>query len=331
MADEYGGPRREREASGARPGPWYLRAGRAAGAGLTGAAVGAGVAGIWHAGWEAAGNACRDAGNGFCVPVAQPAVAVLGSGFVICAGVCLGFFLLQVQPRRLTVPAGCVLAAMLSWAVGVGMPGGIPPPAWTTALAAGAGLASLALTVDSGRAQIAGFVAIAVVLAGASALPRLIHSRIQRDARERQLAALGFPLMLPVAAGYHASGADAANGGLSVSMSPDAPGASALSRLPAFTVSIIPATTSPTEPGPDGKPVKCGYLAPHPGCRELKPGLWLLPGGGAGNGGEVITWRGDLEVDVMSLGYSPVRARALVQAATDLQPATAAALAGLGP
>jgi hypothetical protein len=54
--------------------------------------------------------------------------------------------------------------------------------AWTTALAAGAGLTSLALMVDSGRAQIAGFAAIAVVVGGAFALPRLVHSRIQQDA-----------------------------------------------------------------------------------------------------------------------------------------------------
>jgi hypothetical protein len=53
--------------------------------------------------------------------------------------------------------------------------------------------------------------------------------------------------------------------------------------------------------------------------------------GGAGNGGEVVTWRGELEVAAMSLGYSPVSASALVQAATDLRPATAATLAGLGP
>jgi hypothetical protein len=312
----------------AQPGPWYLRAGRAAGAGLTGAAVGAAVASIWHAGWEAAGNACHDARETLCFPVLPAAGAVLGSGLVICAGVLLGFFLLQVRLKQLTIPVGCVLCAMLILAVGVGVPGGTPPPAWTTALAAGAGLTSLALIVDSGRAQIAGFVAIAVVAAGAVALPRLIHFRIQQDARERQLAALGFPLMLPVAAGYHASGADAANGGLSVSMSSNTPGASALSRLPAFTVSITPATTSPTEPGPGGKPAQCQYLTPHL-CRELKPGLWLLPD--AGIGPEVITWRGRLEVDAMSLGYSPVSVNALIQAAANLQPDSAAALAGLGP
>jgi hypothetical protein len=314
----------------AQPGPWYLRAARAAGAGLTGAAVGAGVAGIWHAGWQAAGTACQGAGDAFCLPVAQAAAAVLGSIAVICVGVFAGFFLIQVRPKRLTIPVGCVLAAVLTWEVGAGIPGGTPPPAWTAALAVGAGLTSLALMADSGRPQIAGCVAIAVVLAGAFALPRLIHSRIQQDARERQLAALGVPLTLPAAAGYHASGADAANGGLSVAMSSDTPGGSALSRLPAFTVSITPASSPPTEPGPGGKPVQCQYLPPHPGCRELKPGLWLLPDA-AGNSGEVITWRGQLEITAMSLGYSPVSATALVQAATDLRPATAATLASLGP
>ncbi|MGH3169914.1 MAG: hypothetical protein ACRDN0_29040, partial [Trebonia sp.] len=63
-----------------------------------------------------------------------------------------------------------------------------------------------------------------------------------------------------------------------------------------------------------------------PGCREVRPGLWLLPGGA----GEVITWRGDLEVDALSLGYSPVSVSALVQAVTNLRRATAAALAGSG-
>jgi hypothetical protein len=169
----------------AQPGPWYLRAGRAAGAGLTGAAVGAGVAGLWHAGWEAAGAACRGAEGAFCIPVAQAAAAVLGSTVVICAGVFAGFLLLQVRPKRLTIPVGCILAAMLSWAVGAGIPGGTPPPAWTAALAAGAGLTSLALMVDSGRAQIAGFAAIAVVTAGAFALPRLIHPRTPRASRRK--------------------------------------------------------------------------------------------------------------------------------------------------
>jgi len=312
--------------------PWYARAGRAAGAGLTGAAVGAAVAGIWRAGWESAGSACQGAGfDSFCIPVVPIGLAVLGSAVVIGAGVFLGFCLLRVRPKRLTIPAGCVLAAMLIWAVGVGLPGGSPPPAWATGLASGAGLTSLALMVDSGRAQIAGFVAIALVVAGAFALPRLIHSRSQQDARERQLAALEVPLMLPVAAGYHATGADPVNGGLSVSMSSDTPGASALSRLPAFTIAVTPAAPA-TQPGPDEKPVQCRYLALHQGCRELKQGVWLLfPDGGASNVAEVITWRGDLEVDAMSLGYSKVSANALVQAATNFQPDTAAALAGLGP
>jgi hypothetical protein len=319
----------------AQPEPWYLRAGRAAGAGLTGAALGAVVAAIWHAGWEAAGNACPDAGDTLCLPIFQVAAAVLGSGLVICVGVLLGFFLLQVPQKPVMIPVGCALTAILVWAVGPGVPGVIPPPAWAAALAAGAGLTSLALIVDTGRVQIAGVIAIVVVLVGVFALPRLIHSRIQQihsriqqDAREQQLAALGFPLMLPVAAGYHASGADAVNGGMSVSMSSDTPGTSALSRLPAFTVTITPATASPTERGPGGKPLQCQYLPPRHGCRELEPGLWLLP---AASGPEVITWRGGLEVDAMSLGYSPVSVNALVQAATNLHPAGVAALAGLGP
>jgi hypothetical protein len=303
---------------------WYLRAGRAAGAGLIGAAVGAVVASIWHAGWEAAGNACPEPNYSsvLCFPVLQVGSAVLGSGLVIGAGVCLGFLLLRVRPSQVTIPVGCVLAAVLIWAVGSDIPGGTPPAAWTTALAAGAGLTSLALIVDTGRVQIAGIIALVVVLVGAFAAPRLIHARIQQDARDRQLAALGFPLMLPAAAGYHADGAYAVNGGLSVSMASDTPGKSLLSRGPVLTVTITPDATT----GPGGKPVDCQYLGPHQRCRELKPALWLVPRPGDP---EVITWRGGVEIDATSLGYAPVSVNTLVQAATNLHPASAAALASL--
>jgi hypothetical protein len=316
-------------AGGAQPGPWYLRAWRTAGAGLTGAAVGAGVAGIWRAGWEAAGTVCRGGpGTVFCIPVWPTVGAVLGSGAVICAGVFAGFLLFQLRPKRLTIPVGCILAAMLIFAVGAGRPGDVPPPTWTAALAAGAGLASLALAVDSGRAQVAGFVAVVIVAAGAFALPHVIRPRTQPDTPEQQLAALGFPLLLPVAAGYHASAASASGGSLSVSMSADTPGGAAFSRRAAFTVGISPVTGPAVKP--DEKPDACGSPAPRAQCLELRPGLWLLTDAGAGNG-EVITWRGELEVEALSLGYSPVSTSTLVQAATDLRPATAAALAGLGP
>ena len=162
-------------ADGAPPGRCYLRAGRVVGAGLTGAAVGAGVAGVWRAGWQAAGTLCHGSGDMFCIPVGPAVAAVLGSAAVICVGVFAGFLLFRVRPKRLTIPVGCILAATLIFAVGAGRPGATPPPAWTAALAAGAGLAALALAVDSGRAQVAGLVAIVVVVIGAFAFPHLIR------------------------------------------------------------------------------------------------------------------------------------------------------------
>ena len=287
--------------------------------------MGAAGAGIWHAGWETARAACQ--GTEFCIPARSAVGAVLCIGAVICAGVFLGFLLIRLRPKRLTIPVGCILAAMLIFAVGAGVPGDIPPPPWTAALAVGAGLASLALAVDSGRAQVAGLVAIVVVTVGAFATPHVIRYQVQPGTREQQLAALGFPLLLPVAAGYHATAASAASGGLSVTMSADAPRGSDLSRQPAFTVGITPVTGPPADP--DAKPDACGSPAPHAECLELKPGLWLLTDVGAGNGSEVITWRGQFEVEAVSIGYSPVSTSALVQAATDLRPATAATLADL--
>lgn len=308
-----------------------LRAGRFAGAVLTGAAVGASVAGIWDASWKAAGSACPNTGDTLCLPAGPLTLGIAGSALVTCAGVFLGFLALQVRPKRLTIPVGCVLTVLLTWAVETGMPGRTPPPVWAIALAVGAGLGPVTLVSDPGRTRLAGVAAIVIVISAAAVIPRVIESRSQQSTRYRQLAALGFPLMLAVAAGYHASGADAVRPGLSVYLSSDTPGSSTLSRLPAITVTFTPASSPPTQPGPGGKPVECQYVPPHPGCRQVKPGLWLLPeDSGAGNW-EVITWRGGLEIDAVSLGYSPVRASALIQAATDLRPVTAATLAALGP
>lgn len=131
------------------------------------------MTGIWRAGWEAAGTECR--GPGFCMPVGSAVYAVLGIGAVICAGVFLGFLLIRLRPKRLTIPVGCILAAMLIFAVGAGIPGDLPPPPWAAALAVGAGLTSLALVIDSGRAQVAGLVAIVVVTVGAFVLPHVIR------------------------------------------------------------------------------------------------------------------------------------------------------------
>ena len=45
--------------------------------------------------------------------------------------------------------------------------------------------------------------------------PHVISSRMQAGTREHELAALGFPLLLPDMPDYHAITTDAANGALS--------------------------------------------------------------------------------------------------------------------
>jgi hypothetical protein len=192
---------------------WYLRVGRVMGAGLTGAAVGGAVAGIWQAGLEAANNACRGTDE-FCIGVVPVAQAIFGSVLVIAVGVFVGFGGLRIRPRRLTIPVGCILAATLTWASAAAMPGRMAPPPWAAAVAAGAGLAAVALSVDSGRLRIAGIIAVAVIVIAAFVLPDMIASRIRADTSEHELAALGFPLLLPDVPGYRATNADAANGGL---------------------------------------------------------------------------------------------------------------------
>jgi hypothetical protein len=296
----------------------YLTAGRVLGAGLTGAAVGAAVAGIWHAGLEAANNACRGT-NQFCIPIGPGAEAIFGNALVIAAGVWFGFGILVIRPLRLTIPVGCILVVMLTSVLEAGIPGGNAPPVWAAAVAAGAGLAALALSVDRGRPQIAGMIALPVIVIAACVLPHVISSSVQTSTREHEFATLGVPLLLPDVSGYYASGADAVNGALSVTMTSDNENNTV---QPAFTLSITPVVSSEA----DTTPSQCA-VEPH-GCHVLRPGVWLVS---IGLNGQVITWRGNLEVDASALGYTPVTTQALAQAATDLRPTTANALASLGP
>jgi hypothetical protein len=133
---------------------WCVRTVRVAGAGLTGAVVGAVVAGIWHAGLVGANNAVEYGGDNFSLTFLVPmAAAIAGNVIVIDAGLLIGFAALRIRPLRLTVPVGFAVAALLAWVLGYGTPAG--PPAWATAAAVGAGLAALALIVDWGKALIA--------------------------------------------------------------------------------------------------------------------------------------------------------------------------------
>jgi hypothetical protein len=296
----------------------YLRAGRVLGASLTGAAVGAAVAGIWHAGLEAASNACRGT-NGFCIGIRPGAEAIFGNALVIAAGVCLGFGVLRIRPLRLTIPVGCILVVTLTSVIEAGIPGGNAPPVWAAAVAAGAGLAALALSVDWGRPQIVGMIALPVVVVAACVLPHVISPSKQASTREQEFATLGVPLLLPDVPGYYASGAGDVSGTLSVTMTSDNENNTV---QPAFTVSITPVVSSVA----DTTPSRC-VVEPHD-CQVLRPGVWLVS---IGLNRQVVTWRGNLEVDAFALGYTPVTTESLAQAATDLRPTTANALASLGP
>jgi hypothetical protein len=148
-----------------------------AGAGAAGAAVGAVVAVIWHAGWAAGNAECRTppgTAAGFCIPAGTAAEAALGSFAVICAGVLAAFALLRLHPLRVTIPIGCILTAWVAFFTATGFPGGQGPAPWAAAIAVGAGLAAVALSVDRSRAQLAGMIAIGVILLASLVLPRLI-------------------------------------------------------------------------------------------------------------------------------------------------------------
>lgn len=156
------------------------RAGRIAGAGLGGALTGLLVGWIWDAGvtaTNAAVSACESSQSGegnICLTVVPDAAAIAGSIAVISAGTLITLGLLRVRPRKLTVPLGCIVIATAVFGTGFGFPGGEGPAPWAAAIAAGAGLVAVALSVDQGRAQLVGWVALAVVLIGSFVVPRTI-------------------------------------------------------------------------------------------------------------------------------------------------------------
>jgi hypothetical protein len=150
------------------PSAWYVRAGRVAGAGLTGVLVGAVVAWIWHAGLAGANSGCQDAGDNICLDsLASVAETIAGIVMVTIAGVSIGFAALRIRPLALTVSAGFLVAVLLVWNVTVGTGRvGSGPPGWATALAVGSGLAAVALSADWGKAQKVGvFVLGAIIVA----------------------------------------------------------------------------------------------------------------------------------------------------------------------
>lgn len=87
------------------------------------------------------------------------------------------FALLGLRPLRMTIPVGCMLTAWLAFFTASGFPGGQGPAPWAAAVAVGAvgaGLAAVALSVDWGRAQVTGMIAIGIILLASMFLPRLI-------------------------------------------------------------------------------------------------------------------------------------------------------------
>lgn len=169
-----------------------IRVARVVGAGLGGAIIGALVAFIWTAGATASGaatSACQAVNHGdFCVAIGPAAGAIAGSVAVISAATLITVATLGVRPKRLTAPLGCIVMATALFFTGLGFPGGLGPTPWAAAIAAGASLAAVALSVDSGRAQLAGWAAIVVILLASLVVPRTVARHEAADSHPRPAA-----------------------------------------------------------------------------------------------------------------------------------------------
>lgn len=308
----------------------WSRVGRVAGAGLGGAGIGVVVAWIWAAGAVAAGAVVRgcESVQGFdavCVPVGPVAAAAAGSIAVICAGTLITFWSMRVRPRRLTVPAGCIVITVTIFCASLGFPWGREPAPWAAAIAAGAGLAAVALSAGRGRPTIAGLIVAGVVLLGSFIVPPAIARQEQTDSQEAKLTHLGFGLELPRVAGYYPMDGYAMPGGsLDVDMGRDG----APSTLVAFTVSITRTGTS------DGafdlgmcKHDENPKLTPQYSCQAKGPGLWLVTGTGLPSDEALAVSRGMIAL-AQPIG-TQVPDEVLLQAVISLRPATAAQIAAL--
>jgi hypothetical protein len=311
--------------------PSWTRVGRIAGAGLGGAVIGVVVTWIWEAGAAAARatvNSCESAqgAGGFCIAVVPGAVAIAGSIAVISAGTLIALWTLQVCPRRLTVPVGCIVIAVAIGCTGFGFPGGRGPAPWAAALAAGAGLSSVALSVDRGRAHVAGSVGVGIVLLGSFIVPRTIARHEQTDSQAAKLTRLGFPLELPSVPGYYPMNGYATPGGsLDVSMGRDR-AASYLAL--AFTVSVTKVGTSDaTFDLGMCRPGENPQLIPQYSCHARGPGRWLVTDSGASADEALADTRGMIAV-AQPIG-TQIPDEVLLQAVASMQPASAAEIAAL--
>jgi hypothetical protein len=309
--------------------PWAL-AGRVAGAGLGGAAVGAAVAGIWHQGAVAATRACVHPDpyqiSGQC-SWNSDFKAIFCAFVAICLGVLGAFALLRLHRLRVAIPAGCVVVAWAAIGTSTGFPGGNGPAPWAEAIAAGTGLAAVALSASGGRARAAGLALTGVVLLGSLIAPYAIGQREMADARVARFTALGFPLELPAVPGYHVFGADpTADGALVVSM--DTIGDDPFGYQ--FSVTIAPAGNKGSADALATCTHGTGAGAPLPSCQALGPGLWLIT---TTPFPEVVAEKPGIVAMATLLtdpsASTPASNQLLIQAVSALRPASAAEVAAL--
>jgi len=311
---------------------WRSLPGQVAGSGLTGAALGAAVAGIWHASLTSTLGCPRPTpgsvdGN-FCLPMGLWLLAVAGNCVVILAGVWGAFTLLRVRPRQATVFGGYVaVVVMILLAAGGGLSlrqSKLPPTPWLAALEAGAGLAAVALIAGGDRIWLAGVLALAVTIAAAVQVPPLVRQHQLADSRLHDLVALGFPLEVPSVPGYHVTAADANEGVLLVVIDQSIP-------HPGTTEIFV-------NIGPAGGAWAARELAmcASPGhsrplfdaCLARGPDRWLLTNTDPLFGDAALAKSAGLVLQSKPNG-SRVSDSTLMVAVTSLRPASAASLASL--
>jgi hypothetical protein len=266
----------------------------------------------------------RTNGDFPCLPLGLWLLAIIVNCTVISLGVLGVFTVLRLRPRRVLVPFGCVVVALMAIvsASGIGPP---EPPPWEAALEAGAGLAAVALTAISGRARVAGPIAVAVLVAAGWVTPRVIAQRERADARLAAFTALKFPLEVPNVPGYHLYAADAVEGVLYVTVRQAI-------RYPGTTevtvdVGLADGAWAKQELASCTTPIP-GSSQPLYSCSTIRPGVLLMAN--PTDSKAVMATRDGLVAKASADSMpTPVTTATLIAAATSLRPIDAATLAGL--
>ena len=296
--------------------------GQVAGAAAAGAILAGALTWIWHASLAAGRTSCTDPGQ---VCIGPDLVGIAAGVLVGTVGSLTACAMLGLRPLPASWAAATLATLLVVPGVAAARPGGHPPAAWAVIPVLAAAFALVAtIFVSVGRPRITAAVLAAVLLAAAVLVPHLINHSVQAQQQRARLAALPFPLLVPVVAGYKVIDAYPEGDTLDLDM---VTAGSRPDEFGAYDDIAISVTIGPLS-DPYLSAVLAGCQRASDGltvlartCRRLHPEEWTTSGTDIGTEG-VIALKSRIIVLATTNSSPSVAVRALAEAATQLRPAS---------